>query len=86
MKNHWFQHRKYENHTLFRTIHFWPASWQGWSIFILFNAAIVTNFLRIDFQSHSVSDTLLNFIPETLVMTALLVILCSLTSDRFQKK
>lgn len=52
-----------------------PASWQGWLLIILYVLITIWNFYRIDGHSHSVSDTLINFIPETLAMAVLLIII-----------
>ena len=45
-----------------------PVSWQGWSVVGLFAAIAVWNFFRLDMYSHSASDTLVNFVPETVFL------------------
>ena len=59
-----------------------PASWQGYFVLLLYIAAIIWNFFRIDSVSHSVSDTLINFVPETIVLTVFLMIICYLTGEK----
>lgn len=53
----------------------YPASWQGWLILAAFIALNVHEFLRIDTGSHSISDTLINFLPILLISTALMIAL-----------
>src|SRR5436309_1769855 len=53
-----------------------PAKWQGWAVILAFVALIFLNFYRIDSNSHSASDTLINFIPQTLVLLILLALVC----------
>ena len=60
----------------------YPATWQGWLILFVFIALIVLNFLRIDTQSHSVSDTLINAIPETVALILLLIFICWKTGEK----
>ena len=59
-----------------------PATWQGWVTLAVFIVLIVFNFNRIDSGSHSGSDTLINFIPETAVLVAILLAICYLTGEK----
>jgi len=55
----------------------WVAvTWQGWLVLLLFITIVVWNFIRIDSHSHSVSDTFINFIPETFVLALLVFLVC----------
>jgi hypothetical protein len=58
-----------------------PATWQGWLTLAIFVALIVLNFERIDGASHSVSDTLINVVPETGVLALILIAVCYLTGE-----
>jgi hypothetical protein len=58
-----------------------PARWQGWLTLTLFLCLIVWNVFRLESASHSVSDTLANFIPETFVLVAALIVVCWLTGE-----
>lgn len=58
-----------------------PATWEGWTVMILFLAAIIFNAYRIDLGSHSVSDTLLSFIPQTVILVFLLIIICYIKGE-----
>ena len=53
-----------------------PAKWQGWVVLLGFIAYIIFNFYRIDSASPSASDTLDNFVPQTIILVALLLIIC----------
>lgn len=59
-----------------------PATWQGWAVLLGFVALIMLNFRRIDVHSHSASDTLINFIPQTVILTLVLLAICCLTGER----
>lgn len=59
-----------------------PVSWQGWVITLAYIFFTIYNFLRIDSLSHSVSDTLINFIPQTLIFTGLFSVFCYFASDK----
>ncbi len=58
-----------------------PARWPGWLTLFIFIGLIVVNFYRLDSHSHSVSDTLLNFIPETAVLVLVLILICYITGE-----
>lgn len=53
-----------------------PATKGGWLTIVIFIALTVWNFRRIDAVSHSVSDTLINFVPETGVLVLVLLLIC----------
>lgn len=68
-KGYWFKRKLYG----------WgwtPVTWQGWLVLFGFIAGVVGNFYRLDIASHSVSDTLLNFIPQTAILAILLIVIC----------
>ena len=74
-KNYWFRAKKYG----------WgwsPATWQGWLIIGVYIFLVLFDFNRIDTHSHSASDTLLNFIPETFILTIILIVICYLTGEK----
>ncbi|MCE9586563.1 hypothetical protein K8R04_04600 [Candidatus Uhrbacteria bacterium] len=51
----------------------YPATWQGWLIMAIWLALLLLNLYRIDSVSHSSSDTLINFVPQSLILTLILV-------------
>ena len=59
-----------------------PSTWQGWGLTILWILAMIGDFLWIDGQSHSASDTLLGFVPNAVSMTGLLIIIAALTGEK----
>lgn len=75
MRRRWFA-------SLNRGIGWKPATWQGWVIVIIYVVFVVWDFLRIDSASHSVSDTLLSFIPEALIATVILSFICYFTGEK----
>ncbi len=75
MKKLWFRRKTYG----------WgwqPATWQGWLAVAVFIAAVFLNFYRIDSASHSASDTLINFVPETFILSLALILVCYLTGEK----
>lgn len=67
------------NHYWFkRKLYGWgwtPATREGWLSLSIFLSIIFLNFYRIDSVSHSDSDTLINFIPQTAVIVLLFLVL-----------
>lgn len=59
-----------------------PATWQGWGILLLYVVAMVLIFINIDKDSHSASDTLLNYFLPVLLLTALLIFICYKTGEK----
>ena len=59
-----------------------PATWQGWVVLIFFLALTVLNAVRLDSDSHSASDALINFVPETFVLVLLLIAVCWKTGEK----
>ncbi|HZY39929.1 MAG TPA: hypothetical protein VFE53_24915 [Mucilaginibacter sp.] len=59
MKLNWFTRKG---------IIYWPASIVGWVILVLAAAYAVYTFVDIDSCSHSVSDTMINFVFNVLLI------------------
>ncbi|OGI68021.1 hypothetical protein A2738_00400 [Candidatus Nomurabacteria bacterium RIFCSPHIGHO2_01_FULL_42_15] len=80
IKNHIAYLKDNPNHLWFkRKLYGWgwtPVTWQGWVIILVFIIIVVANYYRIDASSPSESETLMNFIPQTIFLAALLMILC----------
>ncbi|MEK7181078.1 MAG: hypothetical protein AAB738_01945 [Patescibacteria group bacterium] len=48
---------------------YYPVTWQGWLVTLILVVAFVTLFLQADKNSHSASDTLINFaFPGTAIL------------------
>lgn len=71
----WFRRKKYG-------WGWFPSSWQGWLTILTYVVLVAWNFSRLDSESHSGSDTLINFIPQTLVLTAILIAVCFKKGER----
>ena len=59
---------------------FYPKTIIGWFILIFFLAFLVYIFIDIDSQSHSVSDTLMNFIFNFIIITSIYSLVGIITS------
>ena len=75
MKKLWFKNKTYGYGWV-------PCSWQGWLCLGIFLAFNILNFLRIDSHSHSVSDTLINFVPPFLLTIILLIVIAIKKGER----
>lgn len=74
-KGYWFKRKLYG----------WgwtPATREGWLVMFVFVVLVALNAGRIDSQSHSVSDTLINFIPQTFVLILVLLLICYKTGEK----
>jgi hypothetical protein len=64
----------------FKAKHFgygwYPISWQGWVVTLLYIIALLSFTLSADQSSHSVSDTLISFAGPYIVLTCLLLAVC----------
>ena len=70
MKLNWFTRKG---------IIYWPASIAGWVILALAAAFAVYTFIDIDSRSHSVSDTLINFVFNGLLIGLVYTIIAYFT-------
>ena len=59
-------------------IDWYPGSWQGLLIYLFFLIAIIENYLRIDSTSLSLNETLLSFIPQTIAIYAVYLLIIRL--------
>ncbi len=59
-----------------------PATWQGWSVLLLYVVITIMLFISIDSNSHSVSDTLINFVPNVIILSIILVIVCYVMGEK----
>lgn len=75
MKTIWFKRKLYG-------WGWYPSTWQGWVVILIYVLMLIESFKRIDALSHSVSDTLLNFVPQTFIFTLILVIVCYKTGEK----
>ncbi|MGC1391081.1 MAG: hypothetical protein WA816_08585 [Bacteroidales bacterium] len=67
-------------------IFFVPATIAGWIIFLAGVVFAVISFMDIDGRSHSVSDTMINFVFMLLIIGAVYSLIAFLTTRRFTPK
>ncbi len=60
----------------------YPSSWQGLVVLLIYIAIEVLTFLKIDAHSHSNSDTLRPFIIISIVYTIILILICIKKGER----
>jgi hypothetical protein len=53
-----------------------PVTWQGWLCVALYISFVVWMFKDIDQESHSASDTLINFFLPFVIATVILTAVC----------
>jgi succinate dehydrogenase/fumarate reductase cytochrome b subunit len=75
MKKLWFKAKRYG-------WGWYPSTWQGWSVILLFIIAEIILFHNIDSHQHSVSDTLINFIPATFVLAIIVIAICYIKGEK----
>jgi hypothetical protein len=66
-------------------IFFIPSNFIGWIILVFGIVFAVYSFLEIDGKSHSVSDTLMNFVFMLLIIGAVYSLIGYLTSRTYRK-
>jgi hypothetical protein len=71
MKLNWFKRKG---------VFFLPSSIIGWIIFLIGFAYSIYSFIEIDSRSHSVSDTLINFVFKFIIIIAVYSLIAYLTS------
>ena len=54
----------------------YPVSWQGWLVMLVWIAFLVKIFIKADLASHSGSDTLINFAIPFIVSTIIFLAIC----------
>ena len=74
MKYIWFKAKKYG-------LGWYPATWQGWVVMMVYLFATVGIFRYIDLHSHSGSDTLIGFFLPFIGLTFILVFVAYLTGE-----
>ena len=60
----------------------YPSSWQGWLVLVGFITGVVCNFVRLDAKLYSVNEVLTNFIPQTMLLTLVLIAICWKTGEK----
>jgi membrane protein DedA with SNARE-associated domain len=76
MKLHWFTRKG---------LIYWPVSAIGWVILAVAAAYAVYTFIDIDSHSHSVSDTMINFVFSLLIIGLVYTVIGYFTEKKFNK-
>jgi hypothetical protein len=76
MKSNWFKRKG---------IIYSPSSIIGWIIFLTGIVYSIYSFIEIDSRSHSVSDTLINFVFRLLIIIAVYSLIAYITSRNPEK-
>lgn len=74
-KKYWFKAKRYG-------WGWYPSSWQGWTIMVIWLALALDVFRKTDFNSNSASDTLLAFLVPFILLVTLLIFVCWGTGER----
>lgn len=64
----------------------YPTSIQGFVVFLLYFAVLAYSFIKIDKSSHSVSDTIIGFVPFLVGATIILLFICYMTGEPIKIK
>ncbi len=62
-----------------------PCSWEGWAVMLLYLCALVPQFIVIDQNSHSNSDTLIGFAGYFIPLTIFFLVICYLKGEKISK-
>ena len=60
----------------------YPATWQGWSILLFYLFLIISNYRHVEAVSGSGGNILLSVLPESFILTVLLIIICHSTGEK----
>jgi len=60
----------------------YPLTWQGWGIILMYAFAIASNFIFANNHVNSVSDFLIQFFPQGYILTVFLIIICYTTGEK----
>jgi hypothetical protein len=74
MKKFWFKRKLYG-------WGWYPATWQGWLILLIYVVIFVKMFILFDINSHSESDTLIGLVLPAFVLTGILIFICYKTGE-----
>ena len=64
----------------------YPCSWEGWTIILVYIMVLLITFRIVDLRSHSGSDTLIGMFVPFIVLTLLLIVICYKTGERTRWK
>ena len=74
-KKLWFRAKRYG-------YGWYPSSWQGWAILVMYLFALLANGLYASNHETSNSDFLMQFFPQVFILTVFLMIICEATGEK----
>ena len=60
----------------------YPVTWQGWAIILMYVFVLFANTRYINNHEFSNSDFLMQFFPQTYILTVFLIIICYTTGEK----
>ncbi len=60
----------------------YPVTWQGWAVLLMYVFVLVSNVIYLNHHEHSVSDFLMQFFPQTFILTVFLIIICEAKGEK----
>ncbi len=75
MKRIWFKAKNYG-------YGWYPYSWQGWSLTLLYILTLLVTFRIIDLRSHSGYEVLMEMFVPFVILTLLLIAICVKTGEK----
>lgn len=60
----------------------YPATWQGWLVIVLFIVVMTLNSMRINRNAENLTEVPLNFFIETVALIAILLFICYKTGEK----
>ncbi len=76
-KKLWFRAKRYG-------LGWYPVSWQGWAILAMYVFVVFANARYLNRHEFSNSDFLMQFFPQTYILTVFLIIICSATGEKIR--
>ncbi len=76
-KNIWFKAKEYG-------YGWYPANWKGWLTLMIFILVVALNFLRIENSFTSERNILIRFIPQSLILVLILILICYLKGEELK--
>ena len=60
----------------------YPVTWQGWGVVLLYVVALIAGSNYVKNHESSGSDFALQFVPQVIVLTTFLIIICYKTGEK----
>jgi hypothetical protein len=60
----------------------YPSSWQGWLVLLIYLLLVILDIFRIDSSSHSAFDTIRPFVIDMVILVLILLWICYRTGEK----